>query len=692
MIGWSYSSALFSVPRMSGQFSTAVSIRVPIATRAEVDWKFMAQKSFSVLKILLIVLLLSLTPVSAQDAAIVPGDNLVVEGIPPIPASLAAEVTRYTKSRAAELLSWHPAKREMLIATFFGDTPQIHQLKFPGAARTQLTFFDNRPTTGVSYQPTTGNYFIFRKDVGGNQNYQIYRYDLPSGVVTLVTDGQSKNGSGTWSHAGDRIVYVSTRRTGKDTDLYVVDPLDPRSNRMLAQLQGAGWNALDWSPDDRKILVRETISVNESYLWLFDATSGEKTLITPRDAAEKISHSHGRFRKDGKGIHVVTDRDSEFRRLAFIDLAKGQYKFLTSHIKWDVQEFEPSPDGRMLAVVTNEDGILALHLLDGLTGREKPLTHFPAGYVTGIKWHKSGKELGFNLDSAKSPTDAYSLDTKTGKVERWTFSETGGLDTSSFVEPELIRWKSFDGRPISGFLYRPPARFTGKRPVIIDIHGGPEGQFQPYFMGQDNYYLNELGVALIFPNIRGSSGYGKTFLKIDDGFLREDAYRDIESLLDLIKTRSDLGADRVMVTGISYGGHMALAVATRYPDRIRCAVDIVGPSNLVTFLENTAGYRQDLRRVEYGDEREPKMRAFLERIAPLTNASKITKPLFVVQGKNDPIVPVSESEQMIRAVRKNGTPVWYLMAKDEGHGLAKKSNSDFEFFATIEFVKQYLLK
>jgi dipeptidyl aminopeptidase/acylaminoacyl peptidase len=634
--------------------------------------------------------LLVATSLFAQSQEIVPGENLVIEGIPKIPASLVTQVRRYTKSRTAELLSWHPTTREMLIATFFGETAQIHLVKFPGGARTQLTFFDDRPTMGVSYQPTKGDFFIFNKDTDGDENYQIYRYDFPTAAITLLTDGKSKNSAGVWSNAGDRIVYTSTRRNGKDTDLYLVDPSRPKSDRMLEKLEGGGWRALDWAPDDGKILVVEMISVNESYLWLFDVASGRGTLLTPKGGTAKIAYSDGRFRRDGKGIFVVTDRDSEFRRLASIDLASGQYEVLSGHINSDVQEFEPSPDGSMLAIVTNENGLTVLHVLEARTGAEKALDHAPTG-VTGIHWHKRGRELGFSADSAKSPDDVYSLDAKTGKVERWTFSETGGLDTAHFVEPDLVRWTSFDDREITGFLYRPPSRFRGKRPVIIDIHGGPEAQFQPYFLGEENYYPNELGVALIFPNIRGSSGYGKTFLTLDNGALRENAYKDIGALLDWIETQPNLDADRVMVTGASYGGHMTLITATRYPERIRCAVDIVGPSSLLTFLEHTAPYRRDLRRVEYGDERDPQTRSFLERAAPLNNASKITKPLFIVQGKNDPIVPPSEADQMIRAVRKKGVPVWYLMAKDEGHGFFKKANRDYQFYATVLFVKAYLL-
>jgi dipeptidyl aminopeptidase/acylaminoacyl peptidase len=630
------------------------------------------------------------TPAFAQGDHVAPGDSLVIEGIPKIPAALAGEVGRYTRGRDANFLSWHPTERQLLVATYFGNTPQVHHVKFPGAARTQLTFFDDRPTLGVSYPPTGGDCFIFNKDVGGDQNYQMYRYDWVTSVITLLTDGKSKNSEGVWSKAGQRIAYTSTRRNGKDTDLYVVDAVKPGSTRMLAQLEGGGWKALDWSPDDRRILVRETISVNESYLWLFDVAGGGRTLVTPKSDAEKTAHADGRFRKDGKGVYVLTDRGSEFRRLASLDFASGRYTVLSGHINWDVQEFEPSPDGTMLAFVTNEDGWSVLHLLDALTGQEKPLHHVPKG-VFSIRWHPNRKELGFCMDSAKAPSDAYSLDTATGRLERWTFSETGGLDTSGFVDPELVHWKSFDDRMLSGFLYRPPSRYTGKRPVIVDIHGGPEDQFQPYFLGPQNYYLNELGVALLFPNIRGSSGYGKTFLTLDNGMRREDAYRDVGALLDWIGTQPTLDAERVMVTGVSYGGHMALVTASRYPERIRCAVDVVGPSSLVTFLEHSAAYRRDLRRVEYGDERDAATRSFLERIAPLNNASKITKPLFIVQGKNDPIVPPSEAEQMIRVLRKHAVPVWYLMAKDEGHGFFKKPNRDYQFYATALFVKTYLL-
>jgi dipeptidyl aminopeptidase/acylaminoacyl peptidase len=237
---------------------------------------------------------------------------------------------------------------------------------------------------------------------------------------------------------------------------------------------------------------------------------------------------------------------------------------------------------------------------------------------------------------------------------------------------------------------KPGPRFKPPYPVLISIHGGPEGQARPFLSA--SYVTNEMGVASVQPNVRGSSGYGKTYLKLDNAMLREDSVKDIGALLDWIAQQPDLDAKRVAVTGGSYGGYMSLATMTHYSDRLKCGIDVVGISNWVTFLKNTQGYRQDLRRVEYGDERDPKMRDFLETISPLNNAAKIKVPVLVVQGKNDPRVPVTESEQMVKKIRDGGGTVWYVMATDEGHGFQKKQNRDYEQWARIVFLQQFLLK
>lgn len=636
-------------------------------------------------------LLVLATAAATSQAVLPPADNLVIKDVPSPPISLVEKVDKYTEIRSAHMSSWHPTKREMLIETRFSDTVQVHSVNAPGAARRQLTFYKDT-AAGGSFQPTDGNYFVFDKDKGGDEFFQKYSYDVDSKNVVLLTDGKSRNTGGMWSNDGKQYAYGSTRRNGADVDLWTMNPKDPSSNRMLTQLEGGGWDPQDWSPDDKQILLQEQLSVNEAYLWLVDTETGKKTELTDRKEKTKIAYNRARFSRDGKGVYVSTDKDSEFVRLAYIDLATKKYTFLTSDINWDVDEFELSDDGSKIAISINEEGFGKLHLLSTKDGKELSVPKLPSGQVGGLHWHKNSRDLGFDLETAKSPSDVFSLDTSNGDVQRWTFSETGFLNTSSFSEPEIIKWKSFDQREISAFMYKPSAsKFSGKRPVIVNIHGGPESQFRPWFLDRSNYYMNDLGIVMIYPNVRGSTGYGKTYSLLDNGFKREDSYKDLESLLDWIKKQPELDGDRIMITGGSYGGHMTLAGSVLYSDKIRCALDVVGFSSIVTFLERTEAYRRDLRRVEYGDERDPEMRKFLEKTAPLNSADKIKKPLYIVQGKNDPRVPASEAEQMVAALNKSGTPVWFLMANDEGHGFRKKKNRDYLFYTTIEFVEKFLL-
>jgi dipeptidyl aminopeptidase/acylaminoacyl peptidase len=559
----------------------------------------------------------------------------------------------------------------------------------PGGARRQLTFFPDR-INGGWYQPTRGDYLVFSKDTGGNEFYQLLRLDLASGDVSMLTDGKSRNDTVVWNRAGDRIAYTSTRRNGTDSDIYVMNPADPKTDRLLMTVEGGGWGPVAWSPDGSRMVVIEYISINESYLWLVNTSTGEKSLLTPK-GGEKVAYGNARFGADGGTLYVTADQGSEFLQLGSRDLTTPHIRVLSGHIPWDVESFELSHDGATLAFVTNEGGISKLHLLDTRSGKEKPAPALPVGLIGGLLWHRNNRDLGLTMTSARAPADAFSIDVVTGQITRWTESETGGLTTSTLSEPELVRWPSTEGAQISGFLYRPPPRFTGKRPVIINIHGGPEGQSRPGFIGRSNYYLNELGVAIIYPNVRGSSGFGKTFLKADNGTNRHRSYQDIGALLDWIKSRPDLDSDRVMVTGGSYGGHMTLVTATQYNDRIRASIAVAAISNLVSNLEHTESYRRDLRRAEYGDERDPKTRQYMNELSPMALVRNITKPMFLIHGENDPRVPVTEAHQIVKAARANKAPVWLLLGKNEGHGFARKANQDFQFYSTIQFIREYLL-
>ena len=653
-------------------------------------------------------LLLALgTPAGAQEQA--PASNtasamvtvpasIVARNVPQIPKERVDDLLPYENIRAASLVDWHATERKMFIRTRFAQSPQLHEVAMPMGARTQLTFF-NDPVLWVAARPNNPDHVVFAVNVAGAENFQLHLLDRRTGLSRQFTDGKSRHLGALWSHDGKLLAYNSNARNGRDSDLYVADPATPGSERRVAELAG-GWGALDWSPDNKRILLGEEISANESYLHWVDVATGKVTAITPRTdkKGETVAYQGGRWTKDGKAVLTTTDREGEFLRLVRLGLDNAVQTVYSREIPWDVQGFDLSDDGKLLAFFTNEDGFSKLHFADAQSGAALPSPELPPSSGGGVRFRPGTHEVGFSLNWARSPSDIYSYDADSRKLERWTASEVGGLNAEQFVVPQLVRYPTFDDeapgkrRTIPAFVYRPPAsRFKGPRPVYIDIHGGPEAQFTPDFLGSYNYFIGEMGVALVFPNVRGSSGYGKSFLRLDDWKKREDSVKDIGALLDWIKTQPDLDASRVMVGGGSYGGYMVLASLVHYGDRIRCAFDSVGISNFVTFLKNTSEYRRDQRRVEYGDERVPDMLAFLEKISPARQADKITRPLLVVQGANDPRVPLSESDQIVAAVEKNGATVWYLVGKNEGHGFSKKDNSDYLRIVLVEFMRQHLL-
>jgi dipeptidyl aminopeptidase/acylaminoacyl peptidase len=635
----------------------------------------------------------SLQNLQAQVKRIEKG-NLVIEEIPEIPQRIIDRMYQYQCTRFADIEDWTADGKGMIISTRFGETTQLHLLKKPEGARTQITFFQE-PLGGAKACPDPDvNGFLFTKDVGGNEFYQIYFYNLDNGEYKLLTDGSSRNGYPNWSNDGKKFVYYSTKRNGRDWDIYLGDINTPgKAERILEK--GGTWVAVDWSPDDKKLLVINYVSANESYYYILEIATGELIQINP--SKEKIAYGFSSlFSKNENGLYMTSDEGSEFLLLRYYDLAKKKFTTLTSDIPWDVQQMAISKQGNKLAFVTNEGGISKLYLLDTKTKKYKQIPDIPTGQVFGLNFHPDGYKLALVINTPKTPGDIFVFNLQDDSIERWTNSEVGGLNTDSFIVPEIIKYETFDtvnGKPrlIPAFYYKP---MKGKRPfpVLINIHGGPEGQHLPYFSSSIQYYLNELGIAVISPNVRGSSGYGKSYLKLDNDYKREESVRDIGKLLDWIEQQPELDASRVAVSGGSYGGYMALASMIHYNDRLKCGEAMVGISNFVTFLENTQAYRRDLRRVEYGDERDPKMREFLTKIAPVNNAHKITKPMFITQGLNDPRVPVGESEQIVSAIRKNDGSVWYLLAKDEGHGFRKKSNDDYYTNALVFFLEKFLLE
>jgi dipeptidyl aminopeptidase/acylaminoacyl peptidase len=610
---------------------------------------------------------------------------MVADGVPPIPDDLAVATRPYMEYRTAGFLGWNPRTRGLAIATRFGNVSQVHEVAAPGAMRRQVTF-EADAIAGASYARKTGDVMVIQKDVGGSEFWQLYRLDR--GRLVLLTDGKSRNEMNAWSQDGRWLAYTSTRRNGADSDLYIIDPRDPSTNRMVAQVKGGGWAIADFAPDGRSAVVANYISVNKTDLYRLDIASGRLTPIG--DHSKPISYGAAQFAPNGT-LWVTSDEGSDFQRLGRLDPATGRFTPVAPEKKWDVESFDVSDDGRFIAYLVNEAGVSRLRLLDPRTGRARPVARLPVGVASGLEVSPWG-EIGLTLSSARSPADAYSVNPASLAVRRWTESETGGLDPAVNIQPQLVETSSFDGERVSGFLYRPdPAKFPGKRPLLVNIHGGPEGQSRPGFQGRNNYYLNELGVAIFYPNVRGSTGFGKRFVALDDGpFQRENSVKDIGAFLDILARDPAVDPRKMAVTGGSYGGYMCYASAIRYGDRLKAANCIVAISSWVTFLENTQSYRRDLRRVEYGDERVPAQRSKLIEISPMTRAKELRIPLMVQTGGNDPRVPASEADQIVKAVRANGGTAWHLLAQDEGHGFAKKANQDYAFWASLLFWQRNL--
>lgn len=635
-------------------------------------------------------LALPLAPVLAQEQPVVPTvpkpAALIADGMPEVPAELAAETRPYMEFRTAGFVGWHPTERRMMIATRFANTAQLHLVAQPMGMRKQVSF-EAEPVGNGSWAPKTGDVFVTQKDIGGNEFFQIHT--LKDGKLTMLTDGQSRNSLSAWSDDGELIAYSSTKRNGTDTDLYVMNPRDPSTARMVAEVKGGGWSLAAFAPDKKSAVVGSYVSVTNTDLYMLDLASGVMTPIG--DPKKDIAYGGAQFAPDGN-LWVTSDEGADFQRLGTLDRKTGKFTPRGPKENWDVDTFDIAPDGSFIAYVTNEAGMAKLKLLDPKTDQVRTVDSLPAGIIGGLEISEWG-EIGITFTSARSAADAYSVDPKTMAVTRWTESETGGLDVTKNSEPELVKIKSFDGLEVSGLLYRPdPAKFPGKRPMIMNVHGGPEGQSRPGFLGRNNYLLNEQGVAIFFPNVRGSTGYGKTFVSLDNGpFKREDSVKDMGAFLDALAKDPALDAGSFGLTGGSYGGYMCYAAAVQFKTKLRATNCIVAISNFVTFLENTQSYRRDLRRVEYGDERDPKQRAKLIEISPLTRVGEIEKPMMVVTGANDPRVPQSEADQIVKAIRERGATAWHLVGTNEGHGFAKKENADYQFWTSLIFWQQNLL-
>ncbi|MCK6457946.1 MAG: alpha/beta fold hydrolase [Phycisphaerae bacterium] len=624
--------------------------------------------------------------------------DYVLAGVPQIDPAVRERMLQYFNVRSATVIDTNDDSRALqgiLIQTRLGNAAQLHLLTQPGGARTQLTFYDEPVTSGRLIPGSNGERILLLRDVGGTEDYQVYYLDVAAGRTTRVTDGKGQHGSLIVARNGKRAAFYGTGRNGRDYDTYLIDLAGDMKPELIHEGTGAV-SPIDFSPQADKILLMNYVSNKESHILLLDLATRQIRSVTPPD--RKALHDSAEFSSDGAAIFYTADHEGEFQVLYKYDLATGNEQAITKDLPWDVESVAASPAGNAVVFTTNENGLSRLYRLDS----PQSLSYSPVpvgmeGLISAMRFNHAGTHLCLTFSSATSPGDVFTLPVSkfgdSSAVQRWTWSEIGGLDPRRFIAPTRIAFETFDEvdgrrRTIPAYYYKPAG--TGPFPVVISVHGGPEAQFRPSFSGLMQYFVTELGIAVIAPNVRGSTGYGRTFHTLDDGMKREDSVRDIGALLDWIAKQPELDAKRVGIFGGSYGGYMVLASMTNYPDRIKAGIDVVGIANFVTFLERTRDYRRDLRRREYGDEQDPAMRDFLVRISPLNNADKIRGALFVAHGQNDPRVPLYEAEQIVKKMQDAGRTVWFFMAKGEGHGFRKRSNSDVANVLFAMFLERHL--
>jgi dipeptidyl aminopeptidase/acylaminoacyl peptidase len=569
--------------------------------------------------------------------------------------------------------------REIYFTTGISGVQQLYRLTEEGWPY-QLTLFAD----GIDFYTISsdGEFAIVGASAGGSERSQLHRVDGKSGRVTTLTDKpEVRYGSVVTSPDKTRIYYRSNERNGRDFDIYAMD-LASGEQTMIVQREGS--NAVDDISDDGKtLLLSRWSSSYNSDLYLFDLDSRQTVALTPHKG--DVVYDYPRFSPNGEIIYLITNENKEgLLRVAKMDIATRKIEYLQGKGVWEIEEMALSPQGRYLAWILNEDGYGRLYIKDLLTGEMMPTPPL-SGIVTEPYFTGDGK-LFFVFESSTKTSDVWMWDFHNLELKKLSNSIYAGIDPSVFVEPRLIRYKTFDKREIPGFLFLPPNYQGEPIPFIVHAHGGPESQFRPYFYRHLQYLILH-GYGVFAPNVRGSSGYGSEYMALDNYKKRLGSVKDLKHGVEWLIKQGYTEEGMIGIKGGSYGGYMVLAGIAEYPGLFSAAVEEVGIANFVTFLENTSDYRRHLREAEYGPLTDPN---FLKEISPIHKVDRIKTPLMVVHGENDPRVPVGEARQIIRALSDRGVAVDSLIFPDEGHGVAKRANVLTMYRRMVDFFDQHL--
>jgi dipeptidyl aminopeptidase/acylaminoacyl peptidase len=619
--------------------------------------------------------------------AIVRG-NLILDGIPEQSALTADQTTKldaYLSAREARPLGF-TAKGQVLIATRFGEVDELHLVDQALGLRRQMTFIREPVLRGAFSPEPNRNAFFYTAESQNDGSPQLYYQRVGDPTARRLSDGKSIAGAALWSSSGREIAFSTIARDTGSCDIDIIDPDSGALPRLAAGNDCAA--PLDWSADDRKLLLRRHVSAYEESLYVLDLGTGQKREVDP--SAAKGAIANAKFSRDGTGVYFISNRDGEHARLRYLNLFTADKNDISGRSDVDVEQFALSKDGHYLAYVTDEGGADKLNLVDLRAHQDLVPPRLPApGVVDSLSFDPDSKRLLFSLAPANQPRDAYVLDVAGNRLEPWTASEAGPLDPTKFVVPRLTQFPTFDrldgkSRELPLYVYEPAS--PGVHPVLIVLHDGPDARFRPTFDPWIQYVVNELGFAVLAPNVRGSAGYGKSFGALARGEQREDAIKDVGALLVWLALDSHFDKTHVIVSGTGYGGYMALAALVNYGERLRGAVAMAPITDFIAFVSGTAPELRGAAREEYGDERDADGRLFLRRISPLVNAERITRPVLIAHGKNDRVVPIAQSDQLVNRLRARNQTVGYLKATDEGGSFARWQNREAYYRAFAEFL------
>jgi dipeptidyl aminopeptidase/acylaminoacyl peptidase len=588
--------------------------------------------------------------------------KLVFDGIPPVDAKLSARIRRYEEWRQATFLDWLP-DGSVLVATRFGTDEQVHRVVSPLGMREQLTYGDG-PVIEAS-APRRGTGFVFVRQTDGYP--QLFDY-AGAGAARQITQGSYMHGSPVWSHDGKRVAFYGTDRTGVNDDIYVVNIAAGTRPQLVVAGSAGSWRPLDWSQDDGKLLLLNTLSPQKSALYVADASTGGLTpLALPQSRITAAD-----FAPDGVGYYLISDAQSNFEQLLYFNPITKVIRRVSADVPWDVEAFAVGAGGHYVAYVVNDDGQSRLTVLDTLRNLEFKPPGLQDGRIDNVRFDGTGQKLAFSYESARSPRDVYVYDIAQGALRQWTRSEIGPIDAAGLAAAQVIHYPTWDRlglsrRTLSAYVYLP--RGPSPCPVLIVLPGGQElhSQSRPDWQPFIQFAVNDLGYAVIAPNVRGSSGYGKAFRALDGGRLRDDAVRDVGALLVWIGLQPGLDSHHVAVMGHGYGGFLALASLATYGDHLQGAIDVAGIANLVDFVGHSPAAERAQRVAEFGDVQDTEMRAFLDRISPLDNVALIHRPVLIVQGLDAPGSRAADAQQLVWRLRSERNQVWYLSASDAGN-------------------------